>query len=852
MAYTLHDNTIIKRKFDDYIATDVVPPAVRVLKDETLPLTPSIRIQFFVRLFSGGRTLVLQADSTDSVASVHRKIQSITGIRPIQSTFGVPAVEQRLIYRGKQLQLAQTLSECGIQNDSTLQLVGRMRSTRHPHTWKLMNELNSLIHDLCNCNHYPAIHTDAARMMKMLTKFLIMTPKDDINKSEEYLLVFIHSSVPAALVKLYLSRSIFSKQAAYQCIRQFIDSCKTLFPNSVYRQCGPILLEFCKLLRGAAGVHDALYIFCRTSLAAMMDCYGYDVNHVLRLHDAFPFVLELATSLSRALELSVRSPEFMGLSGSDVREFIKFMHPVKCAIRRQEVFGCPVSFPSLKQGNSEAGRERYDMHNYQKQIEGVHHVFCNLLDKLELCLKKLDSQLGLMKKGRAEPIVLCWSQYLVILKELKCISNLYKGLEEVFWEKMRQRRVALCFLIVRLSKRSRDYQWILKHREVAHFKVRQLFALKMLQEGSDKKEELYEMLICRSHLLEESFEYIGHADPKSLRGNLFLQFKNEGATGPGVLREWFSLVCQAIFNPQNALFVSCPNDGRRFFPNPASKVDPLHLEYYIFSGRMIALALMHKIQISIAFDRVFFLQLAGKNISFEDIRDADPYLYSGCKKILEMDTKMVDQDTLGLTFVCEVEELGSRKVVELCPNGKDTTVNSENRDKYVNLLVQHRFVTSIAHQVAHFAQGFADVITNQTLRESFFRILDHEDLDWMLHGRKTAVSVEDWRAHTDYNGYKKSDPQISWFWEIVGHMSAEQRNVLLFFWTSIKSLPVEGFRGLASKLFIYRTSESHDCLPSSRTCFYRLCFPPYPSMGVMQNRLHIITQDHIGCSFGTP
>lgn len=56
---------------------------------------------------------------------------------------------------------------------------------------------------------------------------------------------------------------------------------------------------------------------------------------------------------------------------------------------------------------------------------------------------------------------------------------------------------------------------------------------------------------------------------------------------------------------------------------------------------------------------------------------------------------MVDQDTLGLTFVCEEEELGSRKVVELCPNGKDTIVNSENRDKYVDL-IKHHFVTSIA------------------------------------------------------------------------------------------------------------------------------------------------------------
>ena len=82
-------------------------------------------------------------------------------------------------------------------------------------------------------------------------------------------------------------------------------------------------------------------------------------------------------------------------------------------------------------------------------------------------------------------------------------------------------------------------------------------------------------------------------------------------------------------------------------------------------------------------------------------------------------------------------------------------------------------------------------------------------------------------------------------------MSAEQRKILLFFWTSIKYLPVDGFQGLASRLYIYKSHEPGDRLPSSHTCFFRLCFPPYPSMAVMQDRLHLITQEHIGCSFGT-
>ncbi|KAG5586172.1 hypothetical protein H5410_046606 [Solanum commersonii] len=437
-------------------------------------------------------------------------------------------MKQRLIYHGKHLELSQMLSECGIQNDDTLQLIGKMRSTCHPYTWKLMSDLNLVIHDVCNYNENTNISFDFTRMTKMLTDFLTMNPKDGADGSEEYLQIIIHSFVLVDLVKLYVSPSITKKQVAHGCIYQFMDSCKTLFANpvTVYRIFAAIISELCKILRGAAGVDDTLYIFFHSSLAAMMKGNVHDVKCVLRLQDVYPFVHELETRLSHDLELSVQSAEFIQLSESDVR--------------------------------------------VRKNFEVVQGFEGNVLGENEA------------KKS--------------------CVV---------------------------LSDREAQKQGILR---VAHL-------------------------------------------------------QNKEATGLGMLREWFPLVCEAIFNPQNALFVSCLNDGRRFFPNPASKVDPLNLEYFIFYNRMIALALLHRVQISITFDRVFFLQLAREDISLEDIRNADPYLYSGCKKILEMDTKMVDEDILGLTFVSEDEELGSRKVVELYPNGKNTIVNCENRDSCVNLLV---------------------------------------------------------------------------------------------------------------------------------------------------------------------
>ncbi|CAK7345040.1 unnamed protein product [Dovyalis caffra] len=198
----------------------------------------------------------------------------------------------------------------------------------------------------------------------------------------------------------------------------------------------------------------------------------------------------------------------------------------------------------------------------------------------------------------------------------------------------------------------------------------------------------------------------------------------------------------------------------------ASKVDPMHLEYFTFAGRVIALALMHKVQVGIVFDRAFFLQLAGMHISLEDIRDADPGLYSSCTQILQMDPEFIDSDGLGLTFVREVEELGSRKVVELCHGGKGIVVNSKNRDEYVNRLIQHRFVTSISDPVSRFARGFADILSTSGQQKLFFRSLELEDLDWMLYGSESSICVEDWKAHTEYNSYNETDPQISWFWQV--------------------------------------------------------------------------------------
>ena len=84
--------------------------------------------------------------------------------------------------------------------------------------------------------------------------------------------------------------------------------------------------------------------------------------------------------------------------------------------------------------------------------------------------------------------------------------------------------------------------------------------------------------------------------PQDLRRRLYIEFQGEeGIDYGGVAKEWFFLLSQKMLNPMYCLFEYVGNKNYQIQINAASGVNPEHLHYFKFIGRVVAMVSVFQI-----------------------------------------------------------------------------------------------------------------------------------------------------------------------------------------------------------------------------------------------------------------
>jgi len=351
--------------------------------------------------------------------------------------------------------------------------------------------------------------------------------------------------------------------------------------------------------------------------------------------------------------------------------------------------------------------------------------------------------------------------------------------------------------------------------------------------------------VSRAEVFEDSYRQVVKMRPKDMRKRLMLKFKGEeGLDYGGVAREWLYLLSHEMLNPYYGLFQYSRDDIYTLQINADSSINPDHLSYFHFVGRIIGIAMFHGHYIDGGFTMPFYKMLLNKPIILADIEGVDPNLYTSLKWMLENDINEV----IDTTFSVEHDSFGCLKVHELKKNGKNIPVTESNKKEYVKHYVNYRFMHGIEPQFLALQKGF-----NELIPQCLLKCFDERELELVIGGLGT-IDLEDWRTNTRLKHCQTETSQVVWFWKIVEGYSEEMRARLLQFVTGSSRVPLQGFKALQGstgaagpRLFTFHLVDiDSNNLPKAHTCFNRLDVPPYESFEKMYDKMTQAVEETCG------
>lgn len=316
--------------------------------------------------------------------------------------------------------------------------------------------------------------------------------------------------------------------------------------------------------------------------------------------------------------------------------------------------------------------------------------------------------------------------------------------------------------------------------------------------------------VRRAKLLDDSHRAWSQLRDIDMHKWFRFQFSNEpGIDAGGLEREWFTLTMEEIFSPGAGLFLACGSAGSNssgvYHINPISgAINPNHLSFFRFIGRVFGKALMTQQPIRANLSLPLRKQIIGSPVTFSDLEFVDDELY---RNLIWLKTQANEGhadiiESLCLDFSISYTAANQTVTYDLIDNGSNIAVTVENLDEYLQLRLRHRLLDSVKLQLENMLRGLYEVIPPEWLT-----VFDYQELDLLLCG-VPELDLKDWMNNTEYMGeYRKQRDRhqvIRWFWKAVEGMSNEERVRLLQFTTGCARLPAQGFKALQSSDGRYR------------------------------------------------
>ena len=382
---------------------------------------------------------------------------------------------------------------------------------------------------------------------------------------------------------------------------------------------------------------------------------------------------------------------------------------------------------------------------------------------------------------------------------------------------------------------SGPFALLMQNPKILDFDNKRNYFYEVLRKKPSEHYSTIHLNVRRERVFEDSYHHIMSRSGAEFKyGKLAIRFQDEeGVDAGGIAREWFTVLSRQIINPDYALFKATAVDRMNYQPNPASYVNPEHLSYFKFIGRIIGKAIFDNRLLDCHFTRSFYKHILGRPVDYKDMEAIDPEYYKSLEWMLNNDIAGV----IDHTFSCEVDDFGVTKIVELIPDGRNIAVTEENKQDYVRLITELRLTNAIKPQIDSFLVGFHEIIPAELIS-----LFNESELELLMSGLP-EIDIDDLRNNTEYHGgYTAASPQIQWFWRAVRTFSQEQRAKLIQFVTGTSKVPPEGFAGLVGingiqKFQIHRDFRSSNRLPSAHTCFNQLDLPAYESYEQLREQL---------------